>query len=67
MPLFPHSIATRRRHALGTRTVTGPAFAWTTSPAFRQNPHGRVYERTTWARYAGGTDTTLSTTRWPPA
>ena len=47
---FPHVIATRRRHALGTLTVTAIWLERTARPALRQNGHERLVLRTTWGR-----------------
>ena len=64
--LFPQVIAARVRQARGTLTVTSGAPARTTSPAFRQYGHCRFPDETICWRNAGGTETTPSTTRYPP-
>lgn len=62
----PQPILTRVRQAFGTRTWTGGESPRITSAALRQYRHGRRPVGTTWRRYAGGTETTPSTSRYPP-
>ena len=66
LPL-PHVIAARVRHARGTLTVTGDRLARTTRPAFSQYGHRPPEMRTTCGMYAGGTEITPSTCRYPSA
>ncbi len=66
LPL-PHVIAARARHACGTLTMTGARLARTAKPAF--SPYGQRSPgvRTTCGMYAGGTEITPRTRRYPPA
>ena len=64
---LPHVIAARVRHAFGTLTVTGDRPARTTKPAFSQSGHRPPEMRTTCGMYAGGTEITPRTRRYPSA
>jgi hypothetical protein len=66
LPL-PHVMAARVRHARGTLTVTADGPARTTRPAFSQYGHRPPGVRTTCGMYAGGTEITPRTRRYPSA